>query len=1109
MENFKKIELKLNQFSKKYYTNELIKGTLLFISLGVIYLFITLFIEFFLWLDTSLRTLLFWLFITVEVILLMRFILFPLFKIVGLKKGISSEEASKIIGKHFPEVNDKLINILQLKSHTEQSELLLASISQKSEEIHPIPFSNAVNFKSNFKYLKYTLIPIFIWLFTLLTGINSKLNQSFERVMNPRKAYTPPSPFYFFPTTSNFSVIKGKSITIYFETKGEFIPQEAKVHFNGQQYYMQHDGNGLFSYTFNNVQNSFSFFIKANNVKSRAYLLKTINTPSIQNITLKLIYPAYLDKKNETIQNASNLIVPQGTFITWKIKTSDTDTLKFNSQKINKEFIQDSKNIFTLEKQVLETLDYTLSTSNKDLKNYEELQFKINVIKDDFPDIEIKTNIDSITRGNAQFLGQISDDHGISKLEVIYSDQKNKEDVNIQIIKTNRETIQSFFYEFPNNLNLKNDVNYEIYFKVYDNDGVNGSKYTISRKFYYRQKSAHEIKEELLQEQKNHINKLENSLKKQKETKKEVDKIQLELQNKKNISWSDQKNIKDLIKRQQQYKQIMERQAEKIKQNLEEKKENTPSLKEKKENLKERIEELKKINKQQKLLNELKELADKLKKEDLIKKTKELAEQNKQKERSLERILEMTKRYYVEQKMNQIKEKLDQLSEKQEDLSKKENDIKKQEELNEDFKNLKKNIDELEKENKDLKEPMDIPSMEEMEKQAEQEMKESLNNMNQQKSSQAKQNQKKAAQKMKEMKDMMTNSMQSMSAEMEEENMESLRQILENLVTFSFGQEELMNEFTNTNTAHPSFGKNIKKQNQLKTYFEHIDDSLFTLSMRVPSISTKIQEELANAHYNIDQSLDNLTENRITNGISNQQYVMTSANTLADMLSDTLDSMQNPQQGMGQGKGKKGKGDSFSLPDIIQKQSELMEKMKNAIKKGEKGNPKEGKGKQPGEGEDQNGAQGKNGKNGEEMSGELYEIFKEQSRLRQQLEDAIGKGKEGTGNSKKAIQKMEELENKILENGFNKENIKRMQNLKYELLKLNKASFDQGKKQERESNTNIREYINNIEKELIFKKQYNNQTEILNRHSLPLHQNYKQKVKQYFTTTKKEKTSKN
>ncbi|HBI39354.1 MAG TPA: hypothetical protein DDY16_00160 [Tenacibaculum sp.] len=397
MENFKKIELKLKQFSKKYYANELIKGTLLFVSLGVIYLFITIFIEFFLWLDTSLRTLLFWLFITVEVVLLIRFILFPVFKITGLKKGISFEEASKIIGKHFPEVNDKLINILQLKNHTEQSELLLASISQKSEEIHPIPFSNAVNFKSNFKYLIYILIPISIWLFTIFTGINSKLNQSFERVMNPRKAYTPPSPFYFFPTTSNFSVIKGKSITIYFETKGEFIPQEAKVHFNNQQYYMQHDGNGLFSYTFNNVQNSFSFFLKANNVESRTYSIETINTPSIQNITLNLIYPSYLDKKNETIQNVSNLIVPQGTFITWKIKTTDTDTIKFNFNGINKNFTQDSKNIFTIEKKVFETLNYTIATSNKNLKNYEELQFKINVIKDEYPNIDIKTNIDSIT----------------------------------------------------------------------------------------------------------------------------------------------------------------------------------------------------------------------------------------------------------------------------------------------------------------------------------------------------------------------------------------------------------------------------------------------------------------------------------------------------------------------------------------------------------------------------------------------------------------------------------------------------------------------------------------------------------------------------------------
>ncbi len=1110
MEVFEKIEQKLQQFSKKYYTNELIKGTLLFISLGLIYLFVTLFIEHFLWLKTSARTLLFWVFISVEILLLVRFILFPIFKLVGLKRGISTEEASRIIGAHFPEVNDKLINVLQLKNHSEQSDLLLASISQKSEELQPIPFTNAINFKSNLKYAKYALIPLFIWGISLLTGINSKLNQSFERVMNPSKAYTPPAPFYFIPTNTDLQVIKGKSITVYFETKGETIPQEAKVHFNNQQYYMHNDGNGLFSYTFNDVQNPISFFLKANKVESQSYSIRLINTPSIQNISLELKYPGYLNKRNETLKNLGNINVPQGTFITWKIKTSETDSVAFTTNSKRTNFVQDSKNEFSLKKRILNSMNYQLSTSNENLKDYEQLQFSIEVTKDEVPNINVQSNIDSITRGNAQFFGQISDDHGISKLELVYGEENNTQNTNNQIININKEAIQTFFHEFPNNLKLKEKTNYELYFQVYDNDRVNGAKKAVSQKFYYRQKSVTELKDELLQEQKDHINKLENSLEKQQKSKKDLEKIQLELQNKKNISWSDQKNIKDLIKRQEQYKQMMERQTEKLQENFEEKEENTPTLDEKKENLKKRIEELKKIDKQQKLLDELKELADKLKKEDLIKKTKELAEQNKQKERSLERILEMTKRYYVEQKMNQITEKLKNLSEKQEDLSKKEDTSKEQKELNEEFDDLKKDIDELEKDNEKLKEPMDIPSLEEMEKQAEQEMKKSLENMEQNNNSKAKKNQKKAAQKMKEMQQSMQNSMQSMSAEMEEENMESLRQVLENLVTFSFNQEDLMNDFSNTNAAHPNFGTNIKKQYQLKTYFEHIDDSLFALSMRVPSISTKIQEELANAHYNIDESLENLADNKITIGVSNQQYVMTSANTLADMLSNTLDAMQNPQQGMGQGKGKGGKGDSFSLPDIIQKQNDIMEKMKEGMKQSESGKPKGGEGKkgEKGKKEGKQG-EGQQGENGEQMDGELYQIFKEQSQLRQQLQDAIKQGKDGNGNAKKALQQMEELENKILENGFNRENLKRMQALKYELLKLEKASFEQGKKQERKSNTNLNDYKNTNKKELKFKELFYNQTEILNRQSLPLQQNYKQKVKQYFTTTKQEETPKN
>jgi hypothetical protein len=47
------------------------------------------------------------------VLLLLRFIVFPIFKLLKLQKGIDYNEAS-IIGSHFVDVNDSLTNFLQL-----------------------------------------------------------------------------------------------------------------------------------------------------------------------------------------------------------------------------------------------------------------------------------------------------------------------------------------------------------------------------------------------------------------------------------------------------------------------------------------------------------------------------------------------------------------------------------------------------------------------------------------------------------------------------------------------------------------------------------------------------------------------------------------------------------------------------------------------------------------------------------------------------------------------------------------------------------------------------------------------------------------------------------
>ena len=281
------------------------------------------------------------------------------------------------------------------------------------------------------------------------------------------------------------------------------------------------------------------------------------------------------------------------------------------------------------------------------------------------------------------------------------------------------------------------------------------------------------------------------------------------------------------------------------------------------------------------------------------------------------------------------------MSGKQEEESKKEESkIQDQKELNKEFESIKKDFEELRKQNENLAQPMKFPDNKLEEKIIEvlmERAKENLENKEAQENSSnkpdqkdqrkkdAKTNQKAAAKKQKELSKKMGGAMMEMQGEMLQENIDDLKAILENLLTFSFDQENLLDAFDGIDASHAEFPKLLRKQQIIKENFEHIDDSLYTLSLRVPQLTTKIQEDLADAHYNLNKSLDNIAENYVVPGRSNQQYTMTAANNLADMLSDMLNSLQNPS--MGQGKGKGGKPE-FSLPDIIKKQGELQEKMK-------------------------------------------------------------------------------------------------------------------------------------------------------------------------------------
>jgi hypothetical protein len=154
---------KISQFRRKYYNNEIIRGVL--ISLTVLFSVGLVFIvsEGSLRFNATTRTILFWAFIATLLGISFWYFFRPLAKLYQIAKGLNDYQISKIIGKHFPDIDDKLLNTIQLNKqlNTETNEfsrdLLLASIQQKTNELKPIPFGDAINFKENrkSKYLHY------------------------------------------------------------------------------------------------------------------------------------------------------------------------------------------------------------------------------------------------------------------------------------------------------------------------------------------------------------------------------------------------------------------------------------------------------------------------------------------------------------------------------------------------------------------------------------------------------------------------------------------------------------------------------------------------------------------------------------------------------------------------------------------------------------------------------------------------------------------------------------------------------------------------------------------------------------------------------------------
>lgn len=1116
----------LTDYKRKYYKNRAIKGTIILLS-GLLAAFLLInTIEFSANLPKVGRGILFYSFILATLFSSYWLVIKHLLTMSNNDRQMSNEEAAKQIGKHFPEVSDKLLNVIQLKKlSNQQSDLLIASIQQKSLRLQKVSFVNAIDIAANKRYLKYSYLPAIV-IILLFIFVPQFLTESSTRIIRYNDDFQPEAPFSFILNENKLEGFKDEPFTINIETEGRSVPEDLFIWMNDRKIKATQLAPGKFEYQIARLKENTSFIIEAEGITSSKYEINTLLRPAVSLFSIDLNYPKYTGLKDESIKNSGNLTIPEGTKATWRVSAVNTEEVGFYFESENENILstKNGSTEFTLSSTIKKNSTYSINLKNPYSTNKDSLKFQIEVIKDRTPEIVLDQYQDTVLYKNIALGGKIEDDYGFSSLQLHYSyEGEIFEQVDIPF---NSATLdQSYYYIFQlDSTKVKAGAELTYFMQVSDNDAVNGFKSAKSSSYTFKVPSLEELEEDIERTSQAVQDDIDQTIKQAEELNKKIQEADEKLKTKKEMDWQDEKLMQEILEQ----KEKLAKRVDELKKENQLNNQKLDQFKPQDEEIRQKMEQLQEImnnvldDETKKLYDELKELLEQQPDiQEFREKMDDLRKQGNNVKENLERTLELFKKLQFEMKLNenikQLEEEIKDQKALQEETEKGEKSseelAKEQEAEKEDLEDLKEQLDKLNELNQDRKNPDQLPpdakeqieeiqeeqkeAKESLEEGAEQEQqsgeqseetekneaeKEQQGEKNPQSKSQrqkAAKSQQRAGEKMQQLKQSLESMQNSMQMEQQMENMDNLRDLVDNLVTLSFNQESLMDQFSEIRQSDPRIVKLGQEQLKLKDDSQIIQDSLIALSQRVFQISSFVMKELDEMNRQMDGSIESLKEKRINEVVGKQQFTMTSINNLALLLDDILQQMQqqmasqmNGQQG--QQKGQKNMPQMGGLSELQKQLSEQIQDLQQS------------------------------GKSGRELSEELARMAAQQEQLRNALENF----ETGTQGNKlgekieKLVEQMEQNEWDLINKNITNETIERQQDILTRLLDAENSMKERGEDEERKARTaedfelsipeSLNDYLKAKEKEI----------ELLKTIPAKLNPYYKKETNKYFKRIK-------
>ena len=1085
---------KIERFVRKFYLNRLVQGVLIGAALWIVFYLLVNALEYFSWFSSKVRFGLLLLLVVGSGFVLVCYFLVPLVNLIRFRKKMSVENAALLIGKFFPDIQDKLLNTIQLSNQAadqDSNELLLATIEQRTRQLSPIRFSDAVDLKGNLRYL-WVFLGLLLALLALVLFLPRFAVHPTQRILHYEQEFEKPLPFEVWLSHDAIETHQGADVSFSIHVEGTHIPDAFYVKSTlGQQMFTKQSVND-FSYTFKNLYHDLSFQVLGGEYVSKPIAVTVHPNPVLLSYQCKVTYPTYIHRKAELFEGKTRLLVPQGSRLEYLFSTRDCDSVFVRRDSITMPLsFTSGEAVFSFTADQSSVFDFICL--NAWSRQFDPIRFTVDVLPDAYPDIRVESFDENLSTV-VYFSGLIADDYGFTKLNfnaLVKSPVERK--IVLPIAFDHSLSRTSFFYHLDmDSLGILPGQDLEVYFEVWDNDGFHGPKSKRSETFTYFKPSLSMLDSVADATENDIMERMNDRADELSKLRDDIDKMLQELASKKELDWSDKEKMKELLQKQQEIEEEwnkLQEEQQKLNDFLKDNDLMNEDLLKKQEKINELFEELI-PDELKKMMEEIEKLLDEMPRDQMQEILQNMKKDNTKLQDLLDRNLSLLEQLRMEKELNELMDELDSLGEEleQEETEKSAEDALKE------FSELMRKLDSLQEKNKTLEDPFPIQKDETLEQAIEEdlekasEMEDASENAGDEvesndgeKPTDASQMKQDAGKKMKEMANSMMMEMQSGNMEQMGEDAQLVRILLENVVRSSHHQEDLMREIGRMRPDDPALREKIVRQKELSDNFVMVKDSLKAMARRQPAIQNFVFDEIDVIDNQTNRALKNLNDLRFSLAVGSQQVALQSMNNLALMLAESLEDMESSMSGSGasssKNKPKQGQ-QSKNMQQMQQLQKQLGEQLKKMREQMEQGKPSQ------------------------QMSEELARMAAEQEMIRQGMQQMLDEmkknGQVGDDGLNQIIKDMEKLEEDIVNKRITKQTIERNRQIESRMLESEKAQQKRDQDEKRKSNEFKGSKFDRHIDELYYERSLKRNQEFLRQQPVQYQPYYKSKINDYY-----------